>query len=90
MDFDRDVTATLERMSIYMRERLRERLEQHVEGEGRDTVTADDLTAVRAAGMGMRGGRKPPERLPDRPWPALSGAYRVRDPAADRLGPPVL
>ena len=82
MDFDRDVTATLERMSIYMRERLRERLVQHVEGEGRDVVTADDLTAVRAAGMGMMGGRKPPERLPDRPWPALAGAYRVLDPEA--------
>ena len=82
MDFDRDVTATLERMSIYMRERLRERLVQHVEGEGRDVVTADDLTAVRVAGMGMMGGRKPPERLPDRPWPALAGAYRVLDPEA--------
>ncbi len=101
MDFDRDVTAALERMSIYMRERLRERLAQYVAGEGRERVTSEDLAAVRSGGAGMAGRGQPPERLPDRPWPALAGAYRLLDPDAavavctlasedlvDRLGEP--
>lgn len=83
MEWDAAVTRALERMSIYQRERLRQRVLEHVQGEGRDRVTADDLEAVRSRGMGAMGrGAVPPEPLSEEPWPVLGGAYEVLDASA--------
>ena len=65
-------------MSIYRRERLRQRLLAHVAAAGRSVVTDDDLATVRAQGMG----RAVPDRLPSIAWPVLPGAYVVVDPHA--------
>ncbi len=66
MEWDRDITERLELMTIFQRERIRERIVEYVQAEGRDHVTLDDLTAVRrgtrmrvpltgGGGMGARG-----------------------------------
>lgn len=81
MEWDRDVTEALERMSIYLRARLRARLLQHVDSEGRERVTGEDLRAVRSMGMGgMRAAT--PEPLPEHPWPPLAGHYDVLEESA--------
>ncbi|MCH8199922.1 MAG: DUF4346 domain-containing protein [Chloroflexi bacterium] len=79
LEWDRDLVQTLEKMSIFQRERIRERLVETVTAAGRDRVTAQDLTDMRAAMRGMGGGRATEEPLPTYDWPVLAGAYEVID-----------
>ena len=83
LQWDRDLVQTLEKMSIFQRERIRERLVEIVTSAGRDRVTAQDLSDMRAAMRGMGGmGRATEEPLPTHDWPVLAGAYEVLDDAA--------
>ncbi len=83
LEWDPDLVQTLERMSIFQRERLRERLVEIVSSAGRDRVTAQDLVDMRAAMRGMGGmGRPAEEPLAEHAWPVLAGAYAVIDEAA--------
>ena len=81
MEWDRDITERLEAMTIFQRERIRERIVEYVQAEGRDRATLDDLTAVRRGarmgampGRGM-GGRGMPGRggTGDGPPPGMGG-----------------
>ncbi len=83
LEWDSDLAQTLERMSIFQRERIRERLVEIVSSAGRDRVTAQDLVDMRAAMRGMGGmGRPAEEPLAEHAWPVLAGAYAVIDEAA--------
>jgi len=85
MEWDSDVLETLERMTIYQRERLRERLVQAVTSEGRDRISAQDLAAARGRGMAAMarmGGIGEGNPLPTHDWPVLAGAYQVLNEGA--------
>lgn len=81
MDWDRDVLDELESMSIFARERLRERLAEYVHAEGRTRVTAADVAHVREAG-GMRGKTSGQQPLEPHDWPVFAGRYRLLDASA--------
>lgn len=81
MEWDRDVLEALESMTIFARERLRERLERAAHSEGRTRVTASDLARVREKGDARRRGQD--ERsLEAHDWPVFAGRYRLLDPSA--------
>ncbi len=85
MEWDGDVLETLERMTIYQRERIRERLVQFVTSEGRDRISAQDLAAARGMGMAAMarmGGGGEDNPLPAYEWPVLAGAYQVLNEGA--------
>jgi tetrahydromethanopterin S-methyltransferase subunit A len=79
MEWDVEVVRSLERMTIFQRERLRVRVEQFVRGEGRDRATLEDLEIVRRTGMGRAAESSP---LPEHGWPVLPGAFQLGDPSA--------
>lgn len=83
LEWDRDLLQTLERMTIFQRERIRERLVEIALADGRDRVTAESLATLRA-GMRSMGamGRPQPEPLSMHEWPVLAGTYEVMDDTA--------
>jgi tetrahydromethanopterin S-methyltransferase subunit A len=81
MEWDADVIEALERMTIFMRERLRARIEALVISDRRDRATADDLVRARGASMSALTKENAQPLQPHR-WPVLAGAYEVIDESA--------
>ncbi|MBI2887061.1 MAG: DUF4346 domain-containing protein [Chloroflexi bacterium] len=81
--WDDDARHALERESIYLRERLRARVEQLLSQEGRRRATLADVDRARSNPAVMPRRQVPREPVHEPAWPATFGVYRV----LDREGP---
>ena len=86
LEWDSEARRNLEKETIYLRERLRQRVENAARESGQPRVTLDLVMQVRKAPSpmaAMRGGDAAPavEPAPVPPWPVTFGAYRLKDPA---------
>src|SRR5436190_19334307 len=81
MDWNDDARRVLERETIYLRERLRARVETLVREAGRTQVRLSDLEqARRMSGHAPSG--PPPAPIDEPAWPVTFGTYHVLDPEA--------
>lgn len=84
--WDPDARRDLEKETIYLRERLRQRVEAAVREAGETRVTLARVAEARRAPSGMRpmraaGGSPQPVLALTPPWPVTFGAYRLHDKA---------
>ena len=84
LSWDADARRELEKETIYLRERLRERIEAFARDSGQTQVTLELVNQVRRAPSPMAAMRTPvvglsPEPPARPPWPVTFGAYRLGD-----------
>ena len=85
LEWDPAARRDLEKETIYLRERLRHRVEEFTRESGKTRVTLDLVTQVRrmpSPMAAMRMGQAAPavEQTPVPPWPVTFGAYYLKDP----------
>ena len=78
--WEEEALRTLERETIYLRERLRDRVEGLVRESGRLRVTLADLEQARRMPGGMGRAEAPEEPFPEPPWPVTFGVFHLLDP----------
>lgn len=81
LSWDEAARRVLERETIYLRERLRNRVEGLVRGDGRAEVTLEDLDRARKMPSAMHAAPAA-EPVAEPEWPISFGAYHVLDPQA--------
>ena len=84
LEWDSDARLELEKETIYLRERLRERVLALVEKSGEQRVTLAHVGQARRMPSGMaamRAAQPSPEEEPTPvpPWPVTFGTYRLKD-----------
>ena len=84
LEWDADALRNLEKETIYLRERLRQRIETFARESGQTKITLELALQVRQMPSGMaamRAGQAAPTEEPKvvPPWPVSFGAYRLKD-----------
>jgi hypothetical protein len=85
LEWDADALRNLEKETIYLRERLRQRIEAFALESGQTKIALDLVMEVRQAPSpmaAMRAAQAAPavEPTPVPAWPVTFGAYRLKDP----------
>jgi tetrahydromethanopterin S-methyltransferase subunit A len=80
LTWDDDVRQVIEKETIYLRERLRTRVESLVREAGRQHVTLADLEEARRVPAGMGMGGKAADPVAEPAWPVTFGTYQLIDP----------
>lgn len=80
LEWDETARLELEKETIYLRERLRARVEELVRAAGRSRATLEDIAQARRTPPGMSRRRAVEEQVPEPSWPVTFGDYRLLDP----------
>lgn len=80
LEWDEAARLELEKETIYLRERLRARVEDLVHAAGRSRATLEDIAQARRTPPGMGRRQVTGEPVPEPAWPVTFGDYRLLDP----------